>query len=144
MALTKKLQKFGGSYGALLPVDTIAQMGIDPTDEKGRLLTFELYGETLLIRRQSSARPTLQEIARLLGVGIEEAANLPKRLSLPETPSDLKLVLELLEFAPRTAYEVSQSLRVSKESAEKKLNKAVSKNLAVKDGNRYSLNGKLF
>ena len=144
MALTKRLQKFGGSYGVLLPVDTIAQMGINPADEEDRLLTFELHGETLLIRRQSSAKPTLQEIARLLGVGIEEAAKLPKRLSLPETPRDLKPVLELLEFAPRTAYEISQRLRVSKESAEKKLNKAVSKNLAVKDGNRYSLNDRLF
>ena len=140
MALTKRLQKFGGSYGVLLSVDTIAQMGINPN----RLLTFELYEETLLIRRLSSAKPTLQEIARLLGVGIEEAAKLPKRLSLPETPPDLKPVLELLEFAPRTAYEISQSLRVSKESAEKKLNKAVSKNLAVKDGNRYFLNDRLF
>ncbi len=144
MALTKKLQKFGSSYGVLLPVDTIAQMGIDPADDDDRMLTFELYGETLLIRRHSSAKPTLQQIALLLGAEVEDAAKLPKRLSVSDTPADLKLVLELLEFAPRTAYEVGQCLKVSKDNAEKKLNKAVSKNLAVKDGTRYSLNEKLF
>ncbi len=144
MALTKKLQKFGSSYGVLLPVDTLAQLGIDPADEDDRMLTLELHGETLLIRRQSSAKPTLQEVALLLGAEIEDAAKLPKRLSVSDTPADLRPVLELLEFAPRSAYEVGQRLKVSKESAEKKLNRAVNKNLVVKDGTRYSLNENLF
>lgn len=128
----------------LIPIDVVAQLGIDPENEEDRLLAFEVYGDSLIIRRKSAKKPTLQEIALYLGADIEDAATFPKRLDPSKVPDDLKPVIELLAFAPRTAFEVSKSLAISKQAAEKKLNRAVAKSFVIKAGNTYSLNDKLF
>ena len=144
MGLTKKLQKFGSSYGVLFPVDVVAQLGINPEVEEDRVLSFEVYGESLVIRRKNAPRPTLQEIALYLGADLEDAAKFPKRLEIDSVPEDLRPVVELLSFSPRTAFEVSKSLAISKEAAEKKLNRAISKQLIVKEGKKFRLNQTLF
>lgn len=138
MALTKRIQKFGGGRGLLLSSDIRGLMNIETDNDE---VVMEVIGDTLLVRKADA--PKLTPLQILAGLGALEGTI--RRADGEDMTEPMQwFFLMIRAFEPATATELAKLLGRDKRYVMALVRRGVREGTIVKDENGIRLADEAF